>query len=345
VEFNKFLAGRAVGDEMEFMPAMLEKYPLVNAYWADKAAALEKIRIPAYVVASYTNKIHTRGTLKGFYGISSEEKWLRIHNDHEWEDYYEYADDLRLFFDCYLKGEDNAWRKTPRVRMSVLDPGGEDVVHRPEDEFPPARTRYQRLYLDATGGRMSAEPLEKEASVRYRGDDGEGTAAFDITFHEDVEITGHMMLRLWVEADGADDMDLFVMAEKIDVDGKLLRPIVKGAPFSGFDGAPVEWGTGRLRVSHRRLDPDRSTPSMPFNYHTEEQRLNPGEVVPVEIELCPMSMQWHAGQGLRVVVAGHNMEKPQFKHLPPIQTRNRGDHILHTGGKYAAYLLVPVVKD
>jgi hypothetical protein len=56
-------------------------------------------------------------------------------------------------------------------------------------------------------------------------------------------------------------------------------------------------------------------------------------------------MRWHAGQGLRIIVAGYNMEKPQFKELPPIQTRNRGTHILHTGGKYDAYLLVPVVAD
>jgi predicted acyl esterase len=345
VEFNIFLAERAVGEEMEFMPAMLEKYPLMNAYWADKAADLEKINIPAYVVASYTNKIHTRGTLKGFYGISSQEKWLRIHNGHEWEDYYEQADDLRRFFDYALKGEDNDWRQTPRVRMSVLDPGGEDIVHRPEEEFPPAGTRYQRLYLDAAGGRMTPDPVEKEASIRYRGDDGQGKATFDITFDGDREITGHMMLRLWVEADGADDMDLFVMAEKIGADGKPLRPIVKGAPFSGFDGAPVEWGTGRLRVSQRRLDPERSSPSMPFHFHTKEKRLTAGEVVPVEIELCPMGMRWHAGQSLRVIVAGYNMERPQFEHLPPIQTRNKGHHILHTGGKYAAYLLVPVVTD
>jgi putative CocE/NonD family hydrolase len=344
VEFNKFLARRAVGDEAEYMPAMLEKYPLMNAYWADKEAELKEITAPAYVVASYTNKIHTRGTLKGFYGISSKEKWLRIHNDHEWEDYYEQADDLRRFFDCFLKDEDNGWRETPRVRMSVLDPGGEDTLHRPEEGFPPAGTQYRRFYLDAGSGRMAPEPVEKESSVRYRGDDGQGRGVFDITFDEDVEITGHMKLRLWVEAEGADDMDLFVMADKLDPEGNPLRPIVKGAPFSGFDGAPVEWGTGRLRVSHRRLDPGCSSPSMPYHFHTKEERLAPGEIVAVEIELCPMGMRWHAGQGLRVMVAGYNMENPQFKELPPIQTRNRGMHILHTGGKYDAYLLVPALQ-
>jgi predicted acyl esterase len=78
--------------------------------------------------------------------------------------------------------------------------------------------------------------------------------------------------------------------------------------------------------------------------HTREQRLGPGETVPVEIGLCPTAMRWHAGQKLRITVAGYNMEKPQFDHLPPIATRNRGEHILYTGGRYDSYLLVPVTQ-
>ena len=252
------------------------------------------------------------------------------------------TEDLKRFFDCYLKGVENDWKKTPRVRMSVLDPGGEDIVHRPENEFPPARTRYRRLFLDAENGRMTSDPPANTASVRYRSDDDRSTTAFTITFSEETEITGHMVLHLWVEADGADDMDLFVVAEKLDKDADRLQPIVKGAPFSGFDGAPVEWGTGRLRVSHRRCAASQPPPALPFHLHTGEQRLHPGEIVPVEIELCPMSMRWHAGQKLRVLIAGYNMEKPQFEELPPIRTRNRGTHIIHTGGKYDSSLWVPV---
>jgi predicted acyl esterase len=92
-----------------------------DAYWEDKAAELEKITVPAYIVASYTNPIHTYGTLEGYRRISSEEKWLRIHNTGEWDDYYNEAhtEDLRKFFDRYLKGVDNGWEDTPRVRVSV----------------------------------------------------------------------------------------------------------------------------------------------------------------------------------------------------------------------------------
>ena len=51
----------------------------------------------------------------------STEKWLRIHNGQEWPDYYDEAnvEDLRRFFDHYLKGMDNGWEQTPRVRVSA----------------------------------------------------------------------------------------------------------------------------------------------------------------------------------------------------------------------------------
>jgi predicted acyl esterase len=52
----------------------------MNSYWEDKAAKLENIKIPAYVVASYANPLHAYGTFEGFRRISSKHKWLRVHN-------------------------------------------------------------------------------------------------------------------------------------------------------------------------------------------------------------------------------------------------------------------------
>ena len=67
--------------------------------------------MPAYIVASYSNSIHTPGTFRGWRRIGSAEKWLRIHNTMEWPDYYEASaeQDLLRFFDHYLKGIDNGW--------------------------------------------------------------------------------------------------------------------------------------------------------------------------------------------------------------------------------------------
>lgn len=51
----------------------------------------DRITVPAYVVASYSNTLHTAGTFRAWRRMASEEKWLRIHNSQEWLDYYDEA--------------------------------------------------------------------------------------------------------------------------------------------------------------------------------------------------------------------------------------------------------------
>ena len=333
--FNNLITSQLRGkNRVEDVPAMIGKYPLMNAYWEDKTPKMENIDVPAYVVASWTI-IHTRGTLDGFRRIASKDKWLRVHNTMEWPDYYtqENVEDLRRFFDHYLKGIDNGWEKNPRVRLSVLDPGGTDIVDRPEVEFPLSRAQNTLLHIDAAKASLSPAPVSNESSTRYKADDGQGFASFTMHLDEQTELTGYMKLRLWVESDGSDDMDLFVIVQKLDEKGVVLPALVFNMPF------PT--ATGRLRVSHRELDEVRSTPSEPFLMHRRELRLKPGEIVPVEIPIWPTSMLWHKGQQLRVLVAGHDPSPQIMVPVPPPITRNKGYHIIHAGGRYDSHLLVP----
>jgi predicted acyl esterase len=348
-------------NRVEDVPAMIQKYPLMNAYWENKIAKLENIDIPAYVVASWTSMIHTHGTLASYRRISSEDKWLRVHNTQEWPDYYDpkYTGDLRRFFDRYLKGIENGWEKTPRVRLSVLDPGGMDEVNRPENEFPLARTQYKSLYLDGRSGTLSPNPVIQESLVSYKADDGKGQAVFTVKFDEDTELTGYMKLRLWVEAVGSNDMDLFVKVQKVSRGGKVLfspvivppnplaRAIVNLLWSFGFQKLSRLFFTGpagRLRVSHRALDAGRSTPSEPYLPHRAEELLSPGQIVPVEIGIWPAAMRWHSGEQLRLLVAGYNLTPPPLPGVKPPVLRNKGEHVIHTGGEFDSHLLVPVIS-
>ena len=334
--------GRAYGPERgENILTMIRKYPLMNGYWEDKIAQVEKIDIPAYVVASW-NPLHTHGTFSAYRRLLSHDKWLRVHNTQEWPDYYspENVEDLRRFFDRYLKGIQNGWEKTPRVRLSILDPGGIDRINRLENEFPLARTQFAKLYLNAAAGILSSDPVKKEGFTRYKADDGAGQAVFTFRFNEDTELTGYMKLRLWVESVGAEDMDLFVYVSKLDERGNHLPAFVLGFPNPGARGI--------LRVSHRELDKIRSTPNEPYLTHRREQLLKPKEIVSVDIGIWPVSMLWHSGQQLRVVVQGYAswwMEDQLFPGGPIFRYEvcNRGDHIIHTGGKFDSYLLVPKI--
>lgn len=77
--------------------------------------------------------------------------------------------------------------------------------------------------------------------------------------------------------------------------------------------------------------------------HTTEELLGPGQIVPVEIPIWPTGMKWHAGEQLKLIVSGYNLKGPMFPGMPLTPTRNKGEHIIHTGGKYDSHLLVPVI--
>jgi len=111
---------------------------------------------------------------------------------------------------------------------------------------------------------------------------------------------------------------------------------VKKLALLFFTGA-----TGRLRVSHRALDATRSTPSEPYLTHCVEELLNPGQIVPVEIGIWPIGMRWHAGEQLRLIIAGYNLTPVPLPGVKPPELRNRGEHIIHTGGRYDSHLVAP----
>jgi predicted acyl esterase len=323
---------------------MVKRNPLFDDYWASKNADLTKITVPAFVVASWTDHgLHNRGTLEGFKKIASKDKWLLVHGRKKWWHFYqmESIEKRRQFFNHFLKGIDNHVKDWPRVRLEIRE---EYYVGRSrnENEWPLARTQYTKLFLNADDGKMSKALPKAEAKVSYKVDDitdKTQNAKFEIKFNERTELTGHMKLKLWVQADGSDDMDLFVALEKFDRSGNLI-PF---AFFGNHDDGPV--ALGWLRVSHRELDEKQSTSYQPVHKHTREIKLKAGEIVPVEIEFWPSSTLFEVGEKLRVVVQGSDIYwYPTEMHTNGhTATVNKGKHVIYSGGKYDSHLLVPVI--
>ena len=150
-----------------------------------------------------------------------------------------------------------------------------------------------------------------------------------------------MKLRLWVEAIGADDMDLFVAIQKFDRDGRY----VPFTAFSALEDGPV--ALGWLRASHRELDPERSTPQQPWLRHQRLLKLKRGVPVPVEIEIWPSSTRFERGETLRVVVQGSDIYRYArwMVRAGHPRTINAGTHVIRTGGRYDSHLLVPVIPQ
>ncbi|KAJ0299120.1 hypothetical protein COL516b_009372 [Colletotrichum fioriniae] len=361
---------------VEDVPRMLLSEGLITPYWQDKIASLEKIKVPAYIVASYTNLLHTHGSFEAFRRIASEEKWLRVHNTQEWTDYStsEHVADLQKFFDHYLKGEDNGWQSTPRVRLAVLDPGSEDTLDRVVADWPVPGLQSKTLYLQPNSS-LGESSLPDEATLSYNSSSTSGiTLNFQIP--ETMELTGYSKLRLWVSSPDATDMDISISVQKLSSNGTIF-------PSTGSESSSTIGPTGALRVSHRELDTNRSTDLEPLILHTSEKLLSPGEIVPVDIPLWPVALRFHAGELLSLNVApasiapaqadigfgtaiipvpstegtfepGQNVplielgggmdSNPAFVNEQRVETpvsRNKGLHFIHVGGKYDSLLLFP----
>ncbi|MGN0813153.1 MAG: CocE/NonD family hydrolase [Candidatus Coproplasma sp.] len=376
-EFVELLSASFASNEqggVEDVLQMLKTHPEMNNYWEDKIADLEDITVPAYIAASYTNPIHTNGSIEGFMRISSKDKWLRIHNAGEWDDYYHegHTEDLRKFFDYYLKGIENGWKDTPKVRMSVLNPGGKDIIDRVESEYPLARTQYQKLYLNASNNSLERVLPKEQAQTIYNSDEN-GKAVYRMRMTENTEIGGFIKLRIWAQAPDNDDMDLQVTLEKLNRFGRKI----------GLMPMKRVQAKGYIRASMRELDDKRSTEQYPYQTFAKEQKLQKGEIVPLDIAIWPMGMLFKKGEILQITISAYKTKqwaspfnlkmatikvaKDGYTYMPKDKPKmitlggvsggltggidctglpkdhNKGRHIIYTGGKHDSFLYLPVI--
>jgi len=327
----------ATNGYIEDFLAMLEEHPFMDEYWESKIPRWKEIKVPAYVCAGWCH-FHLRGSIEGFRKIRSQKKWLRAHRDFEWPDSYnpENLADLTRFYDRYLRDVRNGWEFTPKIRLDVMDGHDFDWARkRTEEKFPPARTQYEKLFLNAADQSMSREPLADVAECSY--DPKKESVVFDYKFEKDTEITGYMKLRLYCECREHDNMDLFCWIKKLDTEGNYLPIRCMG---EGYRGA---WGFNR--VSRRKLDEKLSSDFQPVQAHTSDDRLSPGEIVPVDVEIWPHSRYFHKGESIRVVVTGEFVRTDWYEDAKMGYVYDNGDgtHILHTGGEYESFLQIPVV--
>ena len=342
-------------NQKEDLLAEVERYPLMTPLWENKIPEFEKITVPAYVVASYSNTLHTAGTFRAWRRIASEEKWLRIHNTQEWPDYYDEAnvEDLRRFFDHYLKGVDNGWEATPPVRYSVLDLEGGDLVGLEADSFPPAHVRSTKFYLDATSRRLSTEVPASEASAGYATAANPNAVSFVTRFDQETVLVGYPKAHLWVEARDADDMDLFVLVQKLDKHGTPLQAFtVPNQSAMAHDltdhGATIlryKGSDGRLRVSARHLDETLTTADVPVHSFDRVQKLVPGQIVEIEIDLLPIGLAFHPGEQLRFIISSRNLLGTLMPAIREYTGANTGQHVIHTGGEHLSYLQLPLATS
>jgi len=330
----------------------IKEYPLANnPVWDDKIVKFDQIKTPAYVVASYSNTLHTNGTFRAWRKMSSSKKWLRIHNGQEWPDYYDEmnTEDRRKFFDYYLKGIQNGWEQTPIVRYSMLDMEGGDKTELAATQFPPINIEYQKLHLGSTNRDLLDVPSKEESDVTYTPEFGPGKASFIKTFAQKTEIVGYPKVHLNVEAKESDDMELFVNVQKLDQNGNQLSEFIVPNHSAMMHDFTDNGGTvmkykgpdGRLKVSARHLAAG-STDIIPVHSFDRVEKIESNEIVAVDIILMPMGMVFYPGEQLRLVISAKNESGSIVPWSIAYQPDNKGPQVIHVGGSYDSYLQLPI---
>ncbi|RHZ56272.1 CocE/NonD family hydrolase [Aspergillus thermomutatus] len=358
---NLILKGFGGFGQVEDIGSMAQQRPLRDEYWQEKQVHPEDIKdIPMYLTASYSTGLHCEGSFHTFEVAPTPRKWLRVHATQEWHDIYrpEATDDLQRFFDFYAKGIQNGWEsETPRVRLSLLGYDGSPartVVERPEEQWPPARQHIRRFYLDAAEGTLVPSNPARNASVEHEGHSLTDSSDFTLYFDKYTELCGRPFVKLHMSCNAADDFDVVVQIRKVSASGELLEslnwsPMPKPRPEVPDVNVAKHLGQqGMLRASHRvSLRPRASEDEVPVYDHASRQPVTPGEIVPLLIPIWPVGMVFEAGEGLMLRISGHDMSLPEveFMRLTAPVDENKGRHVVHTGGKFDSYLVLPFITE
>ncbi|KAL3477027.1 Alpha/Beta hydrolase protein [Aspergillus californicus] len=348
--------GQPGRNKQEDVLGMVDQHPWMNAYWEDKRARLDRIKVPAYVLASYSTGLHTVGSFRGFQEIPHQNKWLRVHPTQEWHDLYQpdTIEDLQKFFDHYLKEANNGWENTPRVRLATLR------FNQIFADWPIPNTNYCQLSLSTTGRLEESSPVEpgvlsyQSDTPALQVDNDPEELHFEYSFARQTRLIGYSKAVLYMSCDDFDDMDVFVQLRKASADGTLLQNIniplqdlqITAEQVETVNSLKYLGPTGVLRASHRAIVPEKSTvPTWPFHPHDREERVPAGTVVKLEIGLWPTGILFEPGEKLILKVAGHQMTLAEFEPLRgQFQTNNHGRHQVHMGAKYPSHIVIPLVE-
>lgn len=341
---------------MESFRKMYQQHPLASDWWNDKRPDMRKINIPTYITGTWTNTMHGMGAIRGWLEVQSPHKWLRWHPYQEWYDLWgnpEANTELLSFFDRYLKGVQNGWEDTPRVRMAILRYGeSSPIANIVEPDFPLPCTVYRKAYLDGNGTLILDELSSTSAAVSYNSEDPADMAKFTYTFPQRTQLVGIPKAVLYMRCDDYDDMDVFLVLSKLSASGELMFNLNipwKGLPVSSIDQIPpdkrtevilYQGPTGILRASHRAINSGKSMhANWPFHPHEQEEKINPGTVTRLEIGIWGMGVEYEAGESLQLRISGHYQGISNFG--TPDHVRNKGLHWVHVGGEYDSHLVLP----
>lgn len=342
---------------------------------------LTGVTVPLWAVASTTHvsHFHQLGGSGAYLATPTSNKKLDF-----WEDWFQksYAAESvaqhKAFFDHWLKGIENGIMDTPPVRLEIRTGNGASFIQE-ENEWPIARTSYSRWFFDATPAdwagdekrsdflRLSAAEPDSEAIAGYSAQiqlaapAPVGSPRVDPTSAEsdphhtglsfisdpvtsDAVIAGFGKVQLWVSSTST-DMDVYVSVRIIDETDHEVD--FTGFTTMSFADRVTPLMKGWLKVSHRALDPERSTEDLPKHTHRRDDYapLVPDELVAIEVELIPNTGFIRTGQRIRVDIQPYDGVAHGMHHGYDAGFHDGAVNTIYTGPAHLGYIQLPFIPQ
>lgn len=332
-------------------------------YYQERDFDLSKVTVPILSGVNWgAISLHLRGSVLGYLGASSQFKYVYfLTGRHDIPFFYDESVKLQQsFLDACLKGEDReGWLvpgKVPPVNLCIRrgnpgysDPEAERTTfpRRMEQEWPLARTQYTNYHLHPDGS-LRVDKRAENTSVKWEAPKGDVRFKTQPAEHE-IEITGHPTARLSVAARSLNgsvpsEIDLFLTLRHYDASNQEIF-------YTGGQGDPVPVVRGWLRVSLRKTvrSPGPLCQIMPErNYYSAEvQKVVPGEIYTVDVEIWPTSVVLLPGETLELQISGSDGENVGvFGHDHsedrPLE-RLLGYNEIHLGSQHDNFLRLPII--
>jgi predicted acyl esterase len=226
------------------------------------------------------------------------------------------------FFDYWLKGIDNGiMDEDPIYYYTYNAPAGSEW--RSAGQWPLPEEKRIKYYL-AEGSLSTEGPTgvdqKDETIVSYdlapRGKMPAGGLVYETApLNEDVQVTGHPAINLWVSSTVSD--------------GDFIATIQDVGP----DGTAKSYNIhGRLRASLRKLkDPPYNNLGLPWHrfYKEDVTPLVPGQPAELEFDILPVSMFFKAGHRIRLVINFSDRTTPKLDPEPKVTIYRDSTHRSH----------------
>ncbi len=253
----------------------------------------------------------------------------------------DFGAEAHRWFDYWLKGIDNGIMKEPPIHYYSME-AAKKGMWRTAIEWPPAGRKSSRFYF--AGGKtgsidsandgflLTSPPADRAASAIYtvdytmstgrhsrwsavnwarqypdmRANDKKGLTYTTAPLKEDLDVTSHPVVRLWLTTD-ASELDVFVYLEDVDPSGRSDY-ITEGV----------------LRATHRKLGrAPFDNLGLPFqsHYQSDQTPIPAGEPFEMIFSLLPTSYKFPQGHRVRITIAfadADNFATPAISPAPQV---------------------------